>query len=88
MRTQNDGRPRAGSRQGTFPIAQLGGIERPEGSVPGPATQDEARAYEVISRRRALAALCLGGALALQERALALHYGARSAALMAGRGRA
>lgn len=44
--------------------------------------QDEARRCEGIARRHALAALLLGGGLALQEAALSTHYARRSATLM------
>lgn len=57
---------------------------RTQGNPTSGSAQDEARACEGIARRHALAALCLGGAMALQEAALSRHYAGRSAALMIG----
>ena len=67
--------------------ALLGSFEHPETS-PNPGTPqrpNEARQFESIARRHAIAALCLGGALAIQQAALGSHYARRSVALMIGR---
>ena len=65
----------------------LGGFEHPETSpnTTPPQRQSEARQCEGIARRHALAALCLGGALAFQQAALGSHYARRSVSLMTGR---
>lgn len=49
-----------------------------------PAQLNEAQRCEGVARRHALAALCLGGALALQEAALSRHYSGRAVSLMRG----
>ena len=65
----------------------LGGFERPEPSPNAgtPQRPTEARQCEGIARRHALAALCVGGALAVQQAALAAHFARRAVALMIGR---
>lgn len=65
----------------------LGGFERSEPSPNSgtPQRPTEARQCEGIARRHALAALCLGGALAFQLAALGSHYARRSVALIIGR---
>lgn len=58
-----------------------------EDSVMSSALQPtaEARQCEGIARRHALAAMCLGGALAFQQAALGSHYARRAVSLMVGR---
>lgn len=89
MIPQNEGRPQAVERQGTFADAQSGGLEHREHSPNGLPHQAEAeaRSYERQALRRALASLGMSGVLALQEAALASHYAARSVVLMIGGGR-
>ncbi len=84
MPLQNDRRPRD-HRPGTSQIAQLGGFEHSEVNVSTAASQDEARRCGDIARHHALAALCLGGALAFQQAALGSHYARRAVSLMVGR---
>ena len=87
MAIKSDGRSQAGERQGTFAGAlDFGGLEQAQGNPIPPQGQDEARQCEGMSRRYALAALCLGGSLALQHAALGSHYARRSMALMRGVG--
>ena len=65
----------------------LGGFEPSETSpnTTPPQRQTEARQCECIAGRNALAALCLGGALAFQQAALGSHSARRSMSLMVGR---
>lgn len=65
-------------------VLLLGGCEHPEATENAVPRQDEARRCEGIARRHALAALLLGGGLALQEAALSGHYARRSASIMTG----
>jgi hypothetical protein len=87
MALQNEGRPQAEFRQGASAIAQLGGKERTETNPnPDPAQrQTEARELETLARGHALAAVCLGGAQALQHVALSAHYAQRAVCKMIGR---
>lgn len=65
----------------------LGGFEHSETSPnPDPAQrQTEARELETLARGHALAAVCLGGAIALQHVALSAHYARRAVCAMVGR---
>ena len=67
----------------------LGGFEHSETSpntVP-PQRRTEACELEAFVRRPALAALCLSGALALQQAALGSHYARRAVVLIREAGR-
>ena len=86
MTPLNEGRPQAEFRQGASANAQLDGKERTE-TTPNtnPAQrQTEAREFEALARGHALAAVCLGGALALQHVALSAHYARRAVCIMIG----
>lgn len=72
------------SRKTTPSIALLGGSEHLEATENALPRQDEARRCEGIARRHALAALLLGGGMALQEAALSRHYSGRAVNLMRG----
>jgi hypothetical protein len=72
----------AARNRATPSSALLGGIELPQGTERQPGVQESARGAEGIARRHALAALLLGGGLALQEAALSRHYARRAVALM------
>jgi len=68
-------------------VAQLGGIEHSE-TTPNPTLsqrQTEARELETLARGHALAAVCLGGALAFQHVALSAHFARRAVCQMIGR---
>lgn len=82
MHPQKDGRPQGGGRPKAFAVSQAGGVEDCEVTETRAVPQDEARRCEVVSRRLALGALCLGGVAAFSQAALATHYGRRSVALM------
>lgn len=79
--TQNDERAALGKAAPSNRV-RLATQNEPTRSVAG--DQGEAERCALIARRHALAAVCLGGALALQEAALSRHYAGRSAALMIG----
>ncbi len=86
MTLPNEGRPQAEFRQGASADAQLDGKERTETSPnPNPAQrQTEARELETLARGHALAAVCLGGALAFQHVALSAHFARRAVCTMIG----
>lgn len=87
MTPPNEGRPQAEFRQGASTNAQLGGKERGE-TTPNPTLsqrQTEARELETLARGHALAAVCLGGALAFQHVALSAHFARRAVCQMIGR---
>ena len=81
-----EGRPQAEFRQGASANAQPGSIERSE-TTPNPnpsQRQTEAREFETLARGHALAAVCLGGALAFQHVALSAHFARRAVCMMIG----
>lgn len=84
MTLQNEGRPRAGFRQGAFGNALSLAAEHPELSADRQRDQAVtlARQYELASRRSATDARALPGTTALQLLALAGHYAQRAKALM------
>jgi hypothetical protein len=67
----------------------FGGFEHPEVTRSAPSRQDviEAERCAGLSRRHALAALAIGGALAIQQAALATHYAGRAHDLTKGTSR-
>lgn len=86
MPLPNEGGPQAVIRQGAPKNAQLGRFEHSE-TTPNPnpsQRQTEARELETLARGHALAAVCLGGALAFQHVALSAHYARRAVCTMIG----
>jgi hypothetical protein len=85
--TQNVENPTALGDRASRDALLLGGFEHPETS-PNPTLsqrQAEARELEALARGHAVAALCLGGALAFQHVALSAHFARRAVCQMIGR---
>jgi hypothetical protein len=78
--------PAALSDRASLDALLLAGFEHSKTSPnPDPAQrQTEARELETLARGHALAAVCLGGAIALQHVALSAHYARRAVCMMIG----
>jgi hypothetical protein len=84
--TQNVENPAALGDRASRDALLLAGFEHSE-TTPNPdpsQRQTEARELETLARGHALAAVCLGGALALQHVALSAHYARRAVCKMIG----
>jgi hypothetical protein len=84
--THNTESPAALSDRASLDALLLAGFEQSE-TTPNPdlaQRQTEARKFETLARGHALAAVCLGGALAFQHVALSAHYARRAVCTMIG----
>ena len=86
MTHQNVESPAALCDRASHDALLLGGFEHSQ-NTPNPdlaQRQTEARELETLARGHALAAVCLGGALAFQHVALSAHYARRAVCMMIG----
>ena len=84
--THNVESPAALSDRASLDALLLAGCEQSEttpNTIPS-QRQTEARELETLARGHALAAVCLGGALAFQHVALSAHYARRAVCMMIG----
>lgn len=71
-----------GAAHGRATPSEMRLATQPKANAQAPGSQEPARVCEHLARLHALAALPLGGALAVQEVALSRHYAGRAVSLM------